>query len=137
VTINFPTADQTAAYSPERLISQACRVLAHRGLAEDILGHVSLRDGEMRSTSAAAARTSAACCSRTLTTSGSSAWTATARCPAVTKCPTNCPSTARCCAPPSLPPRDIAEFPNLGGMFNDEFVWRSYVARLALDGLAV
>ena len=46
MTINFPTADQTAAYSPERLISQACRVLAHRGLAEDILGHVSLRDGE-------------------------------------------------------------------------------------------
>jgi 3,4-dihydroxyphthalate decarboxylase len=31
--------------APEELIALACRVLAHCGLAEDILGHVSLRDG--------------------------------------------------------------------------------------------
>lgn len=33
----------TTDLSPERLIALACRVLAERGLAEDILGHVSLR----------------------------------------------------------------------------------------------
>ncbi|MGH3171312.1 MAG: class II aldolase/adducin family protein [Trebonia sp.] len=35
----------TAEDTPERLIALACRVLAHYGLAEDILGHVSVRDG--------------------------------------------------------------------------------------------
>ena len=46
MTSNSFTPDQAAtADSPERLIAQACRVLAHQGLAEDILGHVSLRDG--------------------------------------------------------------------------------------------
>jgi 3,4-dihydroxyphthalate decarboxylase len=33
----------TTDLSPQRLIALACRVLAERGLAEDILGHVSLR----------------------------------------------------------------------------------------------
>lgn len=31
--------------SPERIVALACRVLARYGLAEDILGHVSVRDG--------------------------------------------------------------------------------------------
>jgi ribulose-5-phosphate 4-epimerase/fuculose-1-phosphate aldolase len=35
----------TAEDSPERIIALACRLLAHRGLAEDILGHVSVRRG--------------------------------------------------------------------------------------------
>jgi 3,4-dihydroxyphthalate decarboxylase len=35
----------TTDLSPQRLVALACRVLAERGLAEDILGHVSLRDG--------------------------------------------------------------------------------------------
>lgn len=35
----------TAEDTPERIIALACRLLAHRGLAEDILGHVSVRDG--------------------------------------------------------------------------------------------
>ena len=57
MTVNSPTTDPISATaqvpatagtadSPERLISQACRVLAFRGLAEDILGHVSLRSGD-------------------------------------------------------------------------------------------
>jgi ribulose-5-phosphate 4-epimerase/fuculose-1-phosphate aldolase len=32
-----------SAYADRRLVAQACRVLAHRGLAEDVLGHVSAR----------------------------------------------------------------------------------------------
>jgi ribulose-5-phosphate 4-epimerase/fuculose-1-phosphate aldolase len=40
-------------------------------------------------------------------------------------------------APPRLPEADIAELPDLGTTFNDEFVWRSYVARLELHGLAI
>ena len=38
---------------------------------------------------------------------------------------------------PALPAADIAELPDLGGTFNDELVWRSHVARLALEGLAI
>lgn len=38
-------------------------------------------------------------------------------------------------APPRLPGEDIAELPDLGSAFNDEMVWRSYVARLSLAGL--
>ncbi|HEX4832738.1 MAG TPA: class II aldolase/adducin family protein [Trebonia sp.] len=37
---------EPATLAPEKLIALACRVLAYRGLAEDILGHVSLRDGD-------------------------------------------------------------------------------------------
>lgn len=36
----------TSDESPERLVALACRILAHGGLAEDILGHVSVRDGD-------------------------------------------------------------------------------------------
>jgi ribulose-5-phosphate 4-epimerase/fuculose-1-phosphate aldolase len=36
----------TAEDAPERIIALACRLLAHRGLAEDILGHVSVRHGD-------------------------------------------------------------------------------------------
>jgi 3,4-dihydroxyphthalate decarboxylase len=36
----------TTEDSPERIIALACRLLAHRGLAEDILGHVSVRHGD-------------------------------------------------------------------------------------------
>lgn len=39
--------------------------------------------------------------------------------------------------PPALPEADIAELPDLGATFNDELVWRSQVARLAYQGLAV
>jgi ribulose-5-phosphate 4-epimerase/fuculose-1-phosphate aldolase len=38
---------------------------------------------------------------------------------------------------PALPAADIAELPDLGATFNDELVWRSHVARLALAGLAI
>jgi 3,4-dihydroxyphthalate decarboxylase len=44
VPVPAPAGAGTAE-SPDRLIAQACRVLAARGLAEDILGHVSLRSG--------------------------------------------------------------------------------------------
>ena len=40
-------------------------------------------------------------------------------------------------APAPLPAEDIAELPDLGSAFNDEMVWRSYVARLALRGLDI
>lgn len=43
-----PGAD-TASGGPHlarRLIAVGCRILAHQGLAEDILGHISLRDGD-------------------------------------------------------------------------------------------
>ncbi|GHJ35717.1 class II aldolase/adducin family protein [Streptomyces sp. TS71-3] len=36
-----PSADEV-----RRLIALGCRILAHRGLAEDILGHISLRDDD-------------------------------------------------------------------------------------------
>ncbi|GHH81258.1 class II aldolase [Streptomyces sulfonofaciens] len=36
-----PTAEEA-----RRLIALGCRILAHRGLAEDILGHISLRDDD-------------------------------------------------------------------------------------------
>ena len=39
--------------------------------------------------------------------------------------------------PPSLSRPRTSRASELGGTFNDEFVWRSYVARLDLDGLAV
>jgi ribulose-5-phosphate 4-epimerase/fuculose-1-phosphate aldolase len=37
--------------------------------------------------------------------------------------------------PPPLAAEDIAELPDLGSAFNDEMVWRSYIARLELAGL--
>ncbi|HSZ39044.1 MAG TPA: class II aldolase/adducin family protein [Trebonia sp.] len=39
--------------------------------------------------------------------------------------------------PPVLTAEDIAELPDLGSAFNDEMVWRSYVARLELAGLGL
>jgi 3,4-dihydroxyphthalate decarboxylase len=39
--------------------------------------------------------------------------------------------------PPALPAEDIAELPDLGSAFNDEMVWRSYIARLELAGLGL
>jgi ribulose-5-phosphate 4-epimerase/fuculose-1-phosphate aldolase len=40
-------------------------------------------------------------------------------------------------APAALPAADIAELPDLGSAFNDETVWRSYLARLEHDGLGI
>lgn len=39
--------------------------------------------------------------------------------------------------PPLVPPADRAELPDLGSRFNDEAVWRSYLANLARTGLDV
>lgn len=38
---------------------------------------------------------------------------------------------------PTVPAADRAELPDLGSRFNDELVWRHYVAKLAYRGLAV
>jgi 3,4-dihydroxyphthalate decarboxylase len=39
--------------------------------------------------------------------------------------------------PPALPETDVAELPDLGSTFNDEMIWRSYVARLEHAGLSL
>jgi ribulose-5-phosphate 4-epimerase/fuculose-1-phosphate aldolase len=249
VTNNAANASDSAPDGPERLIAQACRVLAHRGLAEDILGHVSLRDGhdalyvrsrgpnergllftepgdvkhvgldgdhtlpggyqvpnelpihvevlrarpdaqavvhvhpvevvaadlaglelapivgaynipamrmakdgipvyprgvlinrpELGKEVAAALGAKPACILRGhgIVTVGESVQQAVVRALNITALAKVTLLAGQHGTPPALPPQDIAELPDLGGTFNDEFVWRSYVARLALDGLAV
>lgn len=39
--------------------------------------------------------------------------------------------------PTSIPPEDVAELPDLGSAFNDQFVWQSLLARLDHDGLSL
>ncbi len=248
-TNSFPADQPAADSSPERLIAQACRVLAHRGLAEDILGHVSLRgdgdalyvrsrgpnergllftgtddvklvgldgDGELSDgyrvpnelpihrevlrarpdvravvhvhppevvaadlaglalapivgaynipamrmahdgipvyprgvlinrpalgkEVAAVLGGKPACILRGhgIVTVGESVQQAVVRALNITALAKMTLLASQRRAPSPLPPEDIAELPDLGGTFNDEFVWRSYVARLALDGLAV
>lgn len=249
MTNNPVNASDSASDGPERLIAQACRVLAHRGLAEDILGHVSLRDGhdalyvrsrgpnergllftepgdvklvgldgdrtlpggyqvpnelpihvevlrarpdvqavvhvhpvevvaadlaglelapivgaynipamrmakdgipvyprgvlinrpELGKEVAAALGDKQACILRGhgIVTVGESVQQAVVRALNITALAKVTLLAGQYGTPPALPPQDIAELPDLGGTFNDEFVWRSYVARLALDGLAV
>jgi ribulose-5-phosphate 4-epimerase/fuculose-1-phosphate aldolase len=250
VTSNSFTPDQAAtADSPERLIAQACRVLAHQGLAEDILGHVSLRDGadalyvrsrgpnergllftdpgdvkrvgldgdtalpggyqvpnelpihrevlrarpdaqavvhvhpaevvaadlaglelapivgaynipatrmahdgipvyprgvlinrpELGEAVAAALGDKPVCILRGhgIVTVGASVQQAVVRALNITALAKVTLLAGQQRTPPTLPPADFAELPDLGGTFNDEFVWRSYLARLALAGLAV
>jgi ribulose-5-phosphate 4-epimerase/fuculose-1-phosphate aldolase len=249
VTNNSVDASDSAPDGPQRLIAQACRVLAHRGLAEDILGHVSLRDGhdalyvrsrgpnergllftepgdvklvgldgdrtlpggyqvpnelpihvevlrarpdaqavvhvhpvevvaadlaglelapivgaynipamrmakdgipvyprgvlinrpELGKEVAAALGAKSACILRGhgIVTVGESVQQAVVRALNITALAKVTLLAGQYGTPPALPPEDIAELPDLGGTFNDEFVWRSYVARLALDGLAV
>jgi 3,4-dihydroxyphthalate decarboxylase len=248
VTTNPVTADQTAG-SPQRLIAEACRVLAHQGLAEDILGHVSLRDGddalyvrsrgpnergllftdpddvkrvgldgghaltggyqvpnelpihrevlrarpdvravvhvhpaevvaadlaglelapivgaynipatrmahdgipvyprgvlinrqELGAEVAAALGGKPVCILRAhgIVAVGETVQQAVVRALNITALAKITLLAGQHRTPPVLPPEDFAELPDLGGTFNDQFVWRSYVAQLALAGLAV
>ncbi|MCF3960543.1 class II aldolase/adducin family protein [Streptomyces fuscigenes] len=45
-TVRDPVADRAGSTDPAELIALGCRILAFQGLAEDILGHISLRDAE-------------------------------------------------------------------------------------------
>ena len=78
-------------------VAVACRILAHAGLVEDVLGHVSVRLDDDTCSSAAAAHGRPGSCTRMPPTSWRARLRRLASRTTVARCPANCRSTSRRC----------------------------------------